>query len=48
MTQAAAADRGGIGCEAFRVVRGCHGHFNALAGKRLAESVPILPKPIIA
>src|SRR5580700_3165033 len=33
------SDRGRIGCKAFRVARGCHGHFDALAGKRLGKSV---------
>src|ERR1700676_1629587 len=31
--------RGRIGCKAFRVACGCHGHFDALAGKRLGKSV---------
>src|ERR1700730_937745 len=33
------SDRGRIGCKAFRVACGCHGQFDALAGKRLGKSV---------
>jgi len=36
------ADRGRIGCKAFRVARGRHGDFDALAGKRLGEGVAYL------
>src|ERR1039457_3141614 len=27
------------GCKAFRVARGCHGHFDAIAGKRLGQGL---------
>src|SRR5580704_12506521 len=33
------SDRSRIGREAFRVARGCNGHFNAVSGKRLGKSV---------
>src|SRR6202161_1866794 len=33
------SDRGRIGCKALRVARGCHGYFDAVAGKRRGESV---------
>jgi hypothetical protein len=36
------SDRGRIGCKAFRVARGCHGYFDALAGKRLGQGLAYL------
>src|ERR1700677_680023 len=33
------SDRGRSGCKAFRVVSGCNGYFDALAGKRLSKSL---------
>src|SRR5438270_4683859 len=33
------SDRGRIGCKAFRVARGCNGHFDAVAGERLGKSL---------
>src|SRR5450432_1204194 len=33
------SDRGCGGCKAFRVARGCNGYFDAVAGKRLRQSL---------
>src|ERR1700726_1539623 len=33
------SDRGCGGCKAFRVARGCNGYFDAVAGKRLGQSL---------